>query len=122
MAINVKAVLVDDANAVSNITNLSISGLVVNGAKYKVATKTANYTAGATDDIILCNNSTGFTISLPAASGSGKVYNIKDINTAAITIDANVSGGTIDGELTQEISQWENITLVDYSAGKWGIL
>jgi hypothetical protein len=119
---NVKAILVNSSNVVSNITGLTIPGLITQGWKSNVVSVAASYTVRSTDDIIIINNSSGCTMSLPSASASGKIYNIKSVNVGSVVIDANVSGGTIDGELNQTINVYENITVVDYSANKWGIL
>lgn len=83
--------------------------------------KTAAYTLTVSDTILYCNSATAYTQSLPAASGSSKVYYIKNINAGVITLDGN-SSDTIDGELTQTISQNECITVHDYAANKWAIL
>lgn len=100
-----------------------IPGLQVQGIKLSVVEKTNNYTATTTDDVILCNNSTSMTIALPSASATGHVLNIKNIsNVGSVTVDANVNGGTIDDELTQEVSSYENMTIVDGLALKWYIL
>lgn len=84
-------------------------------------TKTASYTAAATDDVIIANKATAMTITLPAATGGGKVYWIKSIGAGAVTVDANASE-TIDGETTQTIGQWESICINDYAAGAWVII
>lgn len=84
-------------------------------------TKTASYLATATDDVIVCNKATAMTITLPAATGGGKVYWIKSIGAGAVTVDPNASE-TIDGETTQTIGQWESICIHDYAAGAWAIL
>jgi hypothetical protein len=81
-----------------------------------ITTKTANYTALTTDNIILCDATSGaFTITLYPASGNAgrKLTIIKtDTSTNAITIDANGSE-TINGALTQSLnSQHSTLTLV----------
>jgi len=72
----------------SPTTNLSVNG----GMSIKVATKTANYTATASDYAILVDATSGAkTISLPAASSvPGQVYHIKktDASANAVTIAA----------------------------------
>lgn len=93
----------------------------VTGYKQSVTTKTTAYTATNTDDVIVCNSTTAFTITLPVASGSGKVYNIKNINTGAITVDGD-SSDTIDGSITIVLGQWDSVTIVDYAANAWAIL
>lgn len=86
-----------------------------NKAYGSIATKTANYTATATDFIILCNPTGNITITLPAASSStNQIYIIKKIDSDAdtVTIDGNASE-TIDGATTLVIaSQYTSYTLV----------
>lgn len=79
-----------------------------------VSTKTTDYTLTDSDDIVLGNHaSTPFTLTLPTAAGrTGKVFYIKNINTAAVTVDGNASE-TIDGETTVVLSQkLQSITIV----------
>lgn len=91
------------------------------GDQLAVVTKTADYTAAANDEVIVCNKTTAMTITLPAATGSGQTYSIKNINTGAVTIDGN-SADTIDGALTQIIYQWEGIRVHDYAANAWVVI
>jgi len=86
-----------------------------------VVIKTTTYTALSTDYTIVCNSASNFTVNLPAATGSGKVYLIKNINTGRVTVDAN-STNTIDGSLTQSIRQWDSLMIVDYVANAWIII
>lgn len=80
---------------------LTASG-AISGAGYVNAyvTKTTTYTASATDGVIECL-SNAFTINLPTASGiTGRIYTIKNLQTAnTCTIDPN-SSETIDGAAT----------------------
>lgn len=103
-----------EGNLTGNVTGNLIGGLAT-------ITKTGNYTALATDQVIVCNRSTEMTVTLPAATGSGKTFNIKSVNYGPVIVDAYGSQ-TIDGELTQEVEQWENLVVIDYAAGAWGIL
>ena len=81
--------------------------------------KSANYTATSSDNLIICDGT--FTITLPTSVGiGGKVYNIKNKGTGIITVDAN-STQTIDGELTVTLSQYENLTIVSDNSN-WLIL
>lgn len=91
-----------------------------------VTSKTANYTAVTTDDVILCDDtSASFTVTLFAASGnSGKVLRIKKTNATLanqVTIDGNASE-TINGATTTTINtQHEFITIV-CDGTNWQIL
>jgi hypothetical protein len=83
-----------------------------------VSTKTTTYVLTAADENIICNSTTAFTVTLPSATGSGRRYKIKNINTGTITIDGD-SSDTIDGSTTVNLIQWEAVQLVDYVANKW---
>lgn len=90
-----------------------------------VATKTANYTALQSDDVILGDATSGaITITLPTAVGNtGEVFHIKKIDSSvnAVAI-ATTSSQTIDGALTQPIlTQYQNITVVSNGVG-WSVL
>ncbi len=90
-----------------------------------VATKTANYTALQSDDVILGDATSGaITITLPTAVGfSGKVFNVKktDSSVNSVTI-ATTSSQTIDGALTAPlISQYQSLTLVS-NGTNWSVL
>lgn len=73
-----------------------------------LATKTANYTATTSDEVLLCDATTAsFTVTLPAASGNNKLkLTLKKIDSSAntVTIDGNVAE-TIDGQTTIVIAQ-----------------
>jgi hypothetical protein len=76
-------------------------------------TRTASYTATATDYSIICNNTGGaITISLPAAAGcAGRVYVVKKVSAALnnVVIDPN-GAETIDGAATRTLSvQYEGV-------------
>ncbi len=91
-----------DANNVLGITNV-----------------TQAYTVLDTDDVVRCNGT--FTVTLPAATGSGALYIIKNIDTGIITLDGNGTD-TIDGSLTQTITSLCWLTVLDVASGKWDIL
>lgn len=90
-----------------------------------VSTKTTNYTALQSDDVILGDATSGaITITLPTAVGnSGEVFHIKKIDSSvnAVTV-ATTSSQTIDGVTTQTIGvQYKNITVVS-NGSNWSIL
>ena len=78
----------------------------------------AAYDILSSDEGIFCTGT--FTVTLPAATGSGKPYMIKSI-TATITLSAQ-AGETIDGSLTQTIYVLSWLTVVDHSTGVWYIV
>ena len=96
--------------------------------KSSVVSKTANYTAVETDDIILCNSSGGaFTITLPAAATyNGKILTLKKTDSTfatanAITIDGNASE-TIDGALTTTLNtQYETLEIIS-DGSNWHVV
>jgi hypothetical protein len=96
----------------SGTTELGLTG----ASLLNVTSKTANYTATSSDDLILCNASGGaFTITLPAAaSNTGKVVLIKktDSSVNAVTVDGNASE-TIDGTTTRTLgAQYATLEIV----------
>lgn len=87
-----------------------------------VLTKTTTYTVDAADTYIRCNHaSTPFTVTLYAATGSGKRVVIKNIGAAVVTIEGNASE-TIDGALNITLAQYSSVTLEDAASGAWDII
>lgn len=77
-------------------------------------------TLDETDYQIECTANT-FDITLPSAIDiTGRVYSIKNSGVGVITIKCD-GAETIDGEVSQEISQWENIMMVSNGAN-WIII
>lgn len=103
--------VLDDDNDANMLTTIGKAF----GKGVGFVSKTSNYTATLSDDVILCDTTGGaFTISLPAAATSTrKVLTIKLINDSDnnLTIDAN-GGEFIDGALTQVLNmQWQFVTI-----------
>lgn len=93
-------------------------------ANLSVVTKTANYTATASDDIILCNTN-AFTITLPAATtSSGKIYYIAKIGSDTNAISITRAGSdTIDGATTVTLNnQYDIITIGCDGSSIWYII
>lgn len=90
-----------------------------------IATKTSADTLTASDDVVLANATTGFTLSLPTASGiSGKVYLIKKVDSnwdQAITIDPNGSE-TIGGDTTTTLDTTDESIRIVSDGSNWQIL
>ena len=85
-----------------------------------ILTKTANYTMLDVDDGIECTTNT-FTITLQLLSGATvKRRFITNSGTGIITVDGN-GIETINGELTQQIAQYDTIEFVNGSIG-WMII
>ena len=85
----------------------------------------ANYTATASDRVILCDaTGNSITVSLPSASGiTGRVYTIKRIDSSANTVTIDPDGSeTIDGASTYSLSsQWDFVTIVS-DGSNWVII
>ena len=88
------------------------STLDVNGSVSKAyVAKTANYTLTDDDYQIDCTANT-FTLTLPTAVGiTGREYSIKNSGTGVITVDG-ATNETIDGDLTTEVNQYENLKIM----------
>lgn len=97
-------------------------GAVTAAGNLAVASKTANYTLTANDDVILGDASSGaFTLTLPTAVGNtGKKFLIKktDASSNGLTIDGNASE-TIDDELTQVITEPKQAVEVISDGSNW---
>jgi hypothetical protein len=63
-------------------------------------------------------------VQLPAATGTGRILNIKKIDASASTVTLTPDGAeTIDGAGSYIITtQWTNITIQDGGAGTWYII
>lgn len=111
-------VLVGSTSAVPSWSTSPILGYTIN-----TTAKTTGYTALATDDIIVCDATSGpFTVLLPAAPSTGMNFVIKkiDSSTNAVTIGGN--GKTIDGGSNASVpAQWNSISVV-YNGTVWYII
>jgi hypothetical protein len=111
--------LLTDSNVVAmgNIgvrTGTPTSTLDINGSKaWKVTEVNSNTTLNDTNNVVLVNNTTLTTISLPpAANCTGRVYTIKRIGSSTVLIDP-YSSETIDGSITYTLSStYQKVTIV----------
>jgi len=101
--------------------DISLNGSV----SFAVKSVTANYTATASDRVILCDaTSNSITVSLPSASGiTGRVYTIKKVDSSTNTVTVDPAGTeTIDGASTYSLSsQWDFVTIVS-DGSNWVIV
>jgi hypothetical protein len=98
----------------------SLSNPSIIGQRRAVVTKTADYLATSTDDIIRFTASG--TLSLPPATGSGKIYNpLVDGVGVQLIVDADASE-TINGSLTITMTNKQSMTICDSASGVWNIL
>jgi hypothetical protein len=98
------------------ITNVPSTSIVE-----QVSTKTADYTAGASDTFIRINGASK-TITLPTAVGiTGRTYLIKLVASGTTGTVATTSSQTIDGSTTYTLSaQYKYVQVVSNGAG-WDI-
>ena len=103
--------------------NMLLAGYISSfGTRVSVVSKTSSYTATANVDVIACNaSSAAFTVTLPAATGSGAKYIIvkTDSSTNAVTLSA-AGTDTIEGSATKTLSsQYNKIAVIDIASGLW---
>lgn len=91
-----------------------------NGIVGKVTNVVDTYNVLATDETIILNKATSFTITLPTAV-VGQIFNLKNIGAGTVTVDGD-STDTIDGQLTQTINQWDCLIIMCSAANTWVIL
>ena len=97
---------------------LEVSGPIATA----ITTKTAAYTIGASDSVILCNATSGaFTVTLlSAASIAGRQYTIKRTSALNSVTIAAASGEAIDGAATKVlIVGLDSVTVVSDGANWW---
>lgn len=113
-------VKISSTGLLSALVGLTVSGGVTTtaGKKDATATKTADYTATTADEVLVADKATAIKFTLPAATGSGQHYHMANINTGALTVQAN-GAETIWGSNTQVVYQYESIDLWDHATGKW---
>ena len=110
------------ANVLKTDDDFIVSGTLTStgGLIGKITTVTDTYTILATDQTVICNKATGFTVTLPTAV-VGQVFNIKNIGAGTVTVDG-AGSDTIDGELTQSVAQWNCLVLQCNVANTWAIV
>jgi len=60
------------------------------------------------------------TLTLPAATGSGKLFWVRAVGAVTVVVDGNGSD-TINEELTQTLGAGDSIQVIDEAAGVWGV-
>jgi hypothetical protein len=90
----------------------------VAGLKLNIVTKTETYDISANDDVIICSGSS-YSVNLPIPA-NGKVFNIKNVGVGIVSANSDIIGGTtIDGEIYQPISQYENLQVISDNTQYW---
>lgn len=74
-----------------------------------------------TDGSILCNKATVMSVTMLAATGSGRVRTVKNLGVGTVTV-YGAEFETIDEETIQTLYQGDSMTLQDYSSGTWAII
>ncbi len=98
--------------------NLITTGRIV---KINTTAKTANYTALATDENILCDTSGGaFTILLPASPESGRVHTII-LETAGNDLTVSGNGKNIVGAANAILTVANEAVQLIYNGTQWSI-
>lgn len=83
-----------------------------------VATKTADYTLVATDNIVLCNGTMTATLPSAVTAATGKQYTIKNIHASA-TVTVASTAGTIDSSATASLAAKAVARVVSDGANWW---
>ncbi len=106
-----------------NTTKIATTAFVataIGSPLFAYVAKSGTYAILTTDYTVECTSGT-FTVTLPTAVGvSGKVYNIKNSGTGAITV-ATTSAQTIDGNATESLIQYNCMT-VQSNGSNWIII
>lgn len=79
----------------------------------------ANYTTTEYDEVIVCDSSVNFSVTLNDSS-LGRQLDISNVNTGIVTVFCPCTGW-IDGEMWQRVEQWESMTVMCVSTNKWKI-
>lgn len=86
-----------------------------------VSVVTDTYNVLVTDEVVVCNKTSQFTVTLPQLPLVGQRITIKNIGTGNVVIDG-FSLDTIDGAQSVTISRSDAVTLICYEANKWAII
>jgi len=119
-----QALTIDASNHVGIGTNNPVSAFDIQSSMgLKVTTITGATTLDNSHNVVLCNSGT-YTVTLPAAaSHTGKVYYIKNIDTDGddITIDGN-GAETIDGSATYPLSSYRQSVRIVSDGSNWHVI
>lgn len=107
---------------------VTLGGLSYSAALFVkgIVSMSGDLSATATDRYIRCTAASGGnrTYTLPAATGSGRVLELKKIDsgTSACVVDGS-GAETIDGATTVTISaQYDKVSVIDVASGVWDVL
>lgn len=109
------------ALSAANLNDLEAELLTSLWSAAALAAKTANYTATATDKVLIYNGAS-ITATLPdPTTVANRIYIIKNINATALTVVSAGTSKTIDGAASLLIPQYLVLTVVSDGAA-WHIL
>jgi hypothetical protein len=122
--------IISSSFTTGSITDSIISGgsiINISYPKTNVAVGDSPYTIKTTDFTIRCNATTGsIIVNLLPATGTGRIYNIKNLYTSACIVDvvADITGtpDLIDGEASKSLSVKSNMQIQDSALNYWDIL
>lgn len=101
--------------------NISTSGTITSGSRVGHITNAVDtYQILVTDDTIVCNKSTAFTVTLPIAV-IGQEFEINNIGAGAVTVEG-ISSDTIDSELNQIVYQHETMHVRCIANNTWSVI
>lgn len=103
----------------SSVAQSDLQTLLDQYSVLAITNKTATYNIEDTDEVVRCDGT--FTVTLPAATGSGAVYIVKNIGTGTITLAAQ-SGETIDGDASVAIVPTDWYTVIDAAPAVWNVI
>jgi hypothetical protein len=112
------------ANLITATDALELTGGYVKstgGILGTITTVTDTYTVLYTDQTVICDKATAFTVTMPTAV-VGQKFAIKNIGVGTVTISGAGGTDTIDGSTTATIIQWDAVQLQCYAANKWGTI
>jgi hypothetical protein len=98
---------------------LDVEGKPVKGVSAPVVVNAA-YSVLATDDIIVCNSATNFTITLPASVSTNRRIIFKNIGVGVVSLVVS-GGGLLDDVTNYKVYQYDAVHVIDNS-GKYLIL
>jgi hypothetical protein len=83
-------------------------------------TKTTTYQILSTDGVVICNSVGGFTATLPTDPVAGQVHIVKNLGAGIISVVP--TAGTIDGEPSMELGQYDALLVYYAATNVWVIL
>jgi hypothetical protein len=101
--------------------NLVVASSSSTSVRKNVIVKTSAYAISDNDEVIICNSGTAFTVTMPRAIGSKKVYYVCNVGTGTVTIECN-GMDVMDASTTQTLYEQDTIDALDYDLGKWKII